>query len=418
MESYYPIKKLSYIDSFLDKEEEYNKRKNSYATINTDLDISTINPRTDTKKTFELFCVPIPEITFLLNKLRENSKDILFLIEQLPGVFQNLFFNRCLVEEIKTTNEIENIKTTREEINIALSHVDTENEDIKLLSFVKQYHMIMNKEKIEIKKLSDIRDYYDSLLKDEISEDIYPDGELFRNNCVRIGNEVKTVHTPKAKETEITEQLESWLKFSNREDVDPIIKAILLHYYFEYVHPFYDGNGRLGRFILVYQIQENLDEYTALSLSSILNENKSKYYSELHRIEISENYGEGTFFVTFILKILKKGQEKTLEILKEYNKQLHRISNKLDNSSYDRYEKHILFIMFQNYIFNNNKSMKDNDLIDIFQGQNNLSKTKLKEYIKLLTNKEVLIKTMKRPLQHKLNPMFVKEFLNNETSNF
>lgn len=413
MDKYYSLNKLKYVNKLIDIGEEYKKRKESYSTINSNLPVSTNDKKKDNKAVYELFCVPIPEITMLINKIQKNSEEIISVIYDLPGIFRNSFFNKCLVNEIKTTNEIENIRTTREDINNALAKIDNKkSKNIRLFSFVKQYSYIMDNNHILLESLTDIRKTYDDLLKDELEEGDYPDGDLFRNGPVYIGTDTEMVHIPKNNEHDIVKQLKDWLSFNKREDIQPIIQAIISHYYFEYIHPFYDGNGRLGRLFLAYDIKQCLDPYTALGVSSVLNINKNRYYKELSEIENKNNYGEITFFVIFMLKIIKQGQENTLETLKQYYEQIDLVYHSLSKQDFDITSKRILFVLFQNYIFSDEKSMEDRELIEVINAkQQKISKKEIKETILRLSNKGILIKTASKPLKHKINKEFYQQLL-------
>jgi Fic family protein len=67
------------------------------------------------------------------------------------------------------------------------------------------------------------------------------------------------------------------------DDIDPLIKLGVLHYQFESIHPFYDGNGRTGRMLLILYLllTEKLD-YPVLFISEFINQNRSQYYQLLN----------------------------------------------------------------------------------------------------------------------------------------
>ncbi|MDK7859545.1 Fic family protein, partial [Klebsiella pneumoniae] len=78
------------------------------------------------------------------------------------------------------------------------------------------------------------------------------------------------VHDGDATEAEIQDHLTQMLSLMNSNKVPTLIKACMCYYAFESVHPFYDGNGRTGRFLLALQLHEQLSMPTILSLSSVI----------------------------------------------------------------------------------------------------------------------------------------------------
>src|SRR3989304_9523366 len=74
----------------------------------------------------------------------------------------------------------------------------------------------------------------------------------FRIKDVRIGNENRTVYTPPEHGKILSDKIDNWFEFVNsKNELDPLISMAIIHYQFESVHPFFDGNGRTGRIINV-----------------------------------------------------------------------------------------------------------------------------------------------------------------------
>ena len=106
---------------------------------------------------------------------------------------------------------------------------------------------------------------------------IKPDGELFRNHPVNIVTSTnKVIHEGITPHSKIVNHLQLLLNFLNiPSKITPIIKIAISHYYFGYIHPFYDGNGRTSRFINSLYLSKEYDELTAISLSSMIENNKN-----------------------------------------------------------------------------------------------------------------------------------------------
>ncbi|WP_027389165.1 Fic family protein [Chrysiogenes arsenatis] len=94
------------------------------------------------------------------------------------------------------------------------------------------------------------------------------------------------IYTPPEGEAVLRQKLANFEKFIYAEDgVDPLVKLAVIHYQFEAIHPFTDGNGRTGRIInILYLIEHNLLEIPILYLSRYIIENKNDYYAGLRGI--------------------------------------------------------------------------------------------------------------------------------------
>ena len=87
-----------------------------------------------------------------------------------------------------------------------------------------------------------------------------------------------------------------------------LVNAFASHFMLEHTHPFYDGNGRFGRFLLALSLQMILSAPTALSLSAEVMRQKRKYYKAFLQVEDPMNKGEITFFVLDMLEMLLAAQ--------------------------------------------------------------------------------------------------------------
>lgn len=105
-------------------------------------------------------------------------------------------------------------------------------------------------------------------------------GKLYRDGMVYIGNAGKTIHDP-ARPEAIPALMEQWFAFRDA-DTDLLIRSFVAHFYFVYVHPFYDGNGRVARIMNASYLYHNgYRKMRNLPLSSAINNQLSGYYSSL-----------------------------------------------------------------------------------------------------------------------------------------
>ena len=102
------------------------------------------------------------------------------------------------------------------------------------------------------------------------------------------------IYTPPDNEKTILDLLSNLEMYINNEDkTDALIKMALIHYQFESIHPFYDGNGRTGRIInVLYLVQKELIDNPILYLSEYIIKNKSEYYELLQKIRTDDSWEE------------------------------------------------------------------------------------------------------------------------------
>lgn len=115
----------------------------------------------------------------------------------------------------------------------------------------------------------------------------------------------QVVYTPPDGEILIMEKLKELENFIHaNDDLDPIIKLALIHYQFEAIHPFFDGNGRTGRIIiLLYMMNSGLLELPALFLSKYIMEHKVEYYEKLRGVTENANWQA---WILYILDMIEQ----------------------------------------------------------------------------------------------------------------
>lgn len=409
MEKYQDLSVWAYSNSDKDVIDEYQRRFNPVTTLKTGLFINPIFKGQRVNKTFELFLLTPLKMLNLQEKIMQNSKRVVELRNMLPPIASTQLFNHTLVKEIISTNEIEDIKITAQEVNNAIASLQNEGKkDVRLVSCVKMYQKIENRENLTIKQLTDIREIYDFLLKNEVDEANLPDGDLFRNSFARIGTQDKTIHTPKQNEKDLLPDLMQWISFINNEELPALFKAFIAHYYFEYIHPFKDGNGRTGRYIACVYLGYKLDPLTAITFSSEINANKNKYYKAFENVSNPRNFGEITFFVMAMLEILCSGQAKLLADLEEKNNLFSYGASKIDELWTDEVESDVIFLHFQSTLFNDNDlGLEDRELY-LYAKK---GKSTVKKALERLTKKGILLKTKGSPLARKLSQEALEQIL-------
>ncbi|HFI0256750.1 TPA: Fic family protein [Streptococcus suis] len=387
-------------------EAEYHKRLNSIGTIRTDLYPYLMQRGQFKTKQYPLFVVPLLDIQLLIQKINENSIQIRNISSLLPKVAHQHFYREQLYKAVINTNEIEGIKTTRKEVSDAFQALKQEqNQKIRLLSTVRMYHDITENDFLQIDSLTIIRQIYNQLTEGEVSPDDQLDGDLFRNHSVSIvDNQTgKIEHIAPSSEEQIILMLQSWIQFINNRSLPFLIKATVAHYFFENIHPFYDGNGRTGRYILSRYLARKLDVFTGLVLSQKIYEQRSKYYKAFAMTGDSNNYAEATFFVKMLLEMIEEGQRDIIQLLEEKQGLLDQSWNALEgNDDYTILQKQIIFLLLQSTIFvaNPKEGLKDNELIQILRPD--FSKKKIQEAIISLRKLGLIQQLSLKPSIHRL----------------
>ena len=389
-------------------EEEYIKRIKNPATFITDLKINPIkrgNKILD--KEYSLFYLNLMEHSLLQEIIIKNSNQINLISNKLPQIAIKDIIIKILSNELYKTNKIEGIETVKSEIHSSLKEDrKISKKSNKLNGIIKKYKDIMEKnfkDTQHIDSLSSFRKIYDEMFEDfEKSGNYKLYGKYFRKDTVKLINGLgNTIHIGVNGEEAIEKNIEDLIYFMNRKDIPFLVKASISHFFFEYIHPFYDGNGRFGRYLLSLYLARKLDILTAFSVSYWISKNLDDYYKSFVEVEDVNNYGEITFFVENILKTIKSEQEKIIELLNDsimrFNHSmeiLKEITKKLSEK-----ENIMLQIYLQNYLFNDFEEITNIELTNIINGS---TQQTVNKYTQGLEKKGYLVKIKQRPLTYTL----------------
>lgn len=149
-----------------------------------------------------------------------------------------------------------------------------------------------------------LKDLHWIAMQGELGEKKYP-GE-FRSSPIWIGGEDDTLATapfvPPSPDDMLTAfyDLENYIHADDR--VHPLVKAALIHYQFEVIHPFLDGNGRIGRLLTgLYLVARGVLNGCTVNLSGVLHRRQFQYFTRLATVEVSGDYEK---WVRFFLSAL------------------------------------------------------------------------------------------------------------------
>ena len=406
---YKSLKKLFHMYGWDSIETEYNMRLNSYSSYVTDF---IIHPIQDEKQRIEikypLFFVINRALCIRLEKVLKNSDRIKQLSSSLPKIANDSYIKYLLINELQSTNETENVKSTKKEIAASLNKTKGENK--RFDGLVNQYIMLENGN-VSFNSVSDIREIFDSIVSSEIKETDLPDGNLFRKNSIGVydNSKSKWVHRNEFNEPEIFEYLTMLISFIKYYEAPVIYKILASHYMFEYIHPFYDGNGRVGRYILAKVLNDNLDSFTALTFSYVVNNNKNKYYKSFEEASDHINKGELTNFIDEMMQLLIEGQNNIIETFENNIKIITRLAKSLDQQTLNKYDLDVLFVLLQDKVFGSKYSrISIKEVKDIV----GYSRNKVNEVISKYENK--LVKLKSNPVVYEVKDSYVEELLSIE----
>ena len=201
--------------------------------------------------------------------------------ETIPN--QSMLVNSVVLQESKASSEIENIITTDDALFRAFtaktSRVDPSTKEVL------RYREALWEGYNELKKRPILATNLFVKLVQRIKEN---QAAIRRTPGTTISNAAtgEIIYTPPEGEAVIRDKLKNLEDYIHGEDdIDPLIKLALIHYQFETIHPFSDGNGRTGRIIsILYLVFQGLLDLPVLYLSKFIIDRKNDYYRLLRRV--------------------------------------------------------------------------------------------------------------------------------------
>ncbi|MDD3171539.1 MAG: Fic/DOC family N-terminal domain-containing protein, partial [Bacilli bacterium] len=252
----------------------------------------------------------------VLKKLSSASSklgELKGLVKLLPN--PNIILNAITLGEAKDSSEIENIFTTYDELYKEMITVVNNPHAKEVVNYrtsiFKGFDLIKNNNFISTNILI------------EIQRTIEPQKSGIRKLPGTVIKNSKTgeiVHTPPQSEIEIRDYLTNLENYINYDldDYDPLIKLAIIHYQFEQIHPFYDGNGRTGRVLnILYLVLKDKLDLPILYLSRYIINNKGEYYSLLKKIDEDKN--KIVDFVIYILEGIEETAGLTINFINQIN---------------------------------------------------------------------------------------------------
>lgn len=238
------------------------------------------------------------------------NEEVQTLLEEIHKIQNNSKYHQhkeqikeWIVEEVYNTNKIEGIVCSKEELGELYD--SSIRQDAIGIGLLYGYQKIANHTFDEIQHVEDIRKIYDAYIaKDVLVEDARDalDGRLFRKQDVYICKGTKRIHQGVHGEDEIIIELEKLIVMMEDETIPMLIRIAIFHCMFEMIHPFYNGNGRIGRLLVSYYLEKSYDTYIAFEISKYILLYRKQYYNVFTLVEDQRNKAELTPFIIWFLK--------------------------------------------------------------------------------------------------------------------
>ncbi|MCF7837653.1 MAG: Fic family protein [Candidatus Marinimicrobia bacterium] len=216
------------------------------------------------------------------------------------------------LQEAKDSSEIENIVTTHDDLFKAQLADESVNASAKEVAQYAEalrvgFESVRTSRLITLNQILEIQA---TLERNDAGFRKLP-GTALRNRAT--GEVVYTPPQDHARILELMSDLESFINDPARLDVDPLVKMALIHYQFESIHPFYDGNGRTGRIInILYLVANDLLNLPVLYLSRFIIQNKPDYYRLLQEVRTRNAWEE---WVLFMLEGIATTARQTIDLI-------------------------------------------------------------------------------------------------------
>jgi len=257
---------------------------------------------------------------------------------------QGILINALVLQEAKDSSEIENIVTTHDELykaEVSSSNISIEAKEVqryknalyKGFKLIKKHKLLLKKHIVEIQKI----------LENNEAGIRTQSGTSLKNDKTK-----KIIYTPPQNYEDIQclmDNLESYINTPTLDEFDTLVKMAIIHYQFESIHPFYDGNGRTGRIInILFLILYDLLNLPILYLSSYIIANKNDYYRLLNEVRTKNNWEE---WVLYILDSVEITAKNTIHIIKEINLLMKATKEQLRKELPKVYSKDLLELLFK-----------------------------------------------------------------------
>ena len=226
---------------------------------------------------------------------------------------QSILINTLGLQEAKDSSAIENIITTHDDLYKSELNLDS----FKSLNAKEvQNYITATKTGFDLISKNGLLTNRIVLKIQEVLEGNKAGFRKLPGTTLKNTSTGEIIYTPPQDPEEIKNLMTNLEKFINDKescDLDPLVKMAIIHYQFESIHPFYDGNGRTGRIInILYLIQEKLQDLPILYLSNYIIKNKSDYYRLLQEVRTKNNWED---WLLYMIQAVDQTSRETINLI-------------------------------------------------------------------------------------------------------
>lgn len=242
------------------------------------------------------------------------------LVRTLPN--ESVLIHTLPLQEARRSSEIENIVTTNDELYRAMT-----SDNIQVSPHTKEVLRYREALWAGMYNMRE-RPIINTSLLEQICSRIREIQTSVRKHEVKIQNAItsEVIYTPPNGYETIIKLLTNLEHFINEDNgVQPLVKMAIMHYQFEAIHPFTDGNGRTGRILnILYLIHQELLDLPILYLSRFFIQNRSDYYRFLR--EVTEE-GKWEQWILYVLAAVEKTSRETADMIESINTLIGNLAN-------------------------------------------------------------------------------------------
>jgi len=307
---------------------------------------------------------------------------------------QSILINTLGLQEAKDSSAIENIITTHDDLYKSELNLDSYK---SLNAKEVQNYIAATKTGFDLISKTGLLTNRIVLKIQEVLEGNKAGFRKLPGTTLKNTSTGEIIYTPPQDPEEIKDLMSNLEKFINDKescDFDSLVKMAIIHYQFESIHPFYDGNGRTGRIInILFLIQERLQDLPILYLSNYMIKNKSDYYRLLQEVRTMNDW-EG--WLLFMIKAVDQTSRETIDLILNIRELMMNYKHKLRNN-YKFYSQDLL----------NNLFKHPYTKIEFIQRDLNVSRITAANYLNQLADDKLLTKKKLGTANYYINdPLF------------
>lgn len=192
--------------------------------------------------------------------------------------------------------------------------------------------------------------------------------------------------------------LEKFINDNDFSDLDALVKMAVIHYQFESIHPFYDGNGRTGRIInILYLVLQGLLDIPVLYLSRYITQNKAEYYQVLQGVRTKNDWES---MILYLLKGVEVTAQQTIGLITDIKTVMQDYKNRIRTELPKIYSQDLINNLFKNPYTK----------IEFLQNDLRVSYLTARKYLEVLSEKGYLFKVQVGKSSYYINEPLLNVF--------